>query len=165
MGFLVCGVLAGGACADTPALIELQAETNAVCRVLYIGAGAMARSGDALVAMEPPEASNRIAAARAVHAEAERDFQSTRTNRLAFLHLAEQGKASSNDVEIAERDYHRAMDAREEALRDLNRVHREFRTRVLYAPVAGRIVALSVTTGTLVQAGEIVVTLDPSRRE
>jgi multidrug resistance efflux pump len=157
----VSGLEAAGAVSTT----NLVAETNAVCRHLYIGVGQAVRAGDALVALEPPGATGRIAAARSEHAAREREFQAARTNRLALLQLREQAKVSEEEWAAAERDYERALGGREQALGDLNRIHREFRTRVLYAPRGGRVTGLPVPVGREVEPGEVVVTLEPSGDE
>ena len=85
--------------------------------------------------------------------------------RLALLQLREQAKVSEEEWAAAERDYERALGGREQALGDLNRIHREFRTRVLYAPRAGRVTGLPVPVGREVEPGEVVVTLEPAADE
>jgi len=163
--FALLVALAGLEAAGAAPATNLVAETNAVCRHLYIGVGQAVRAGDALVALEPPEATSRIAVARSEQAAREQEFQAARTNRLAMLQLREQAKVSAEELAAVERDYERALAGRDQALGDLNRIHREFRTRVIYAPRAGRVTALPVPVGRAVEPGDVVVTLEPTVEE
>lgn len=145
--------------------IWLRAETNLVCRHLYIGVGDEVRAGDAVAALDPVGAEERIAAARLRHVDCEREFQAQRTNQLATLQRQEQGKATEEEVAAARRDFQRVSRARAESMADLNRTHREFRTRVIYAPVAGRVASIPVAIGQGVEPGGVVLELKPATGE
>lgn len=145
------------------AVIQMTAGTNSVFSGAQVQEGDAVRAGDALVTLEPIGAKEHIAAARARLHDAETVFQAARTNRLAAMQQAEKNvqSAESSALKSAEESFQRISAEYAEAMSDLNRVHRDYKPRVLYAPVSGRVLHLPVSAGSTVSGEDTVIELLP----
>lgn len=147
------------AAADGP--VRIEAGTNGLVRTIFVKVGQSVRKGDALAAIEPEGAEARISAARSTLRDVEARHGAARTNLLALQQRIELGEVV-HGLETARSHAREVETARAEALAELARVHREFRTRTLYAPADGRVIGLPVAGGALVSADTTVVEFEAS---
>lgn len=153
---LGCALPGTGRAGAADEIVRLVAGTNGLVRTHFVEAGQRVRKGDALVAIELAGADARILTARSNLRDAEVAHESARTNLLALQQRIELGEVVLG-LEPARRRVRETETARAEAMAELARIHRQYRTRTLYAPEEGRVTGLPVAEGGVVAADTTVV--------
>lgn len=150
--------------AEPPAdeLVAVPFPTSGVCVAVYVEKGAELRKGDAVAAVEPVGAQDRIAASRAVLVAATDAYRAARTNALAVARAFELGAAQAEERDSADAQARVASRALDRARAALRETQNRDRARTLYAPQAGVVAAVHASPGRPAEAGAPAIDLRPA---